>query len=287
MHTTTTNSYDTDNQGTHDTNSYAYGNVSRVDTTANDVNNQHIITGTSYYPYDDIGSGIYVTSLPLIPLSKIVAGKNITARPQYMEIIPLPLNRPILTNVTSAITYLTNGDCTGAATTVSHIYDASGLPSQQPMPTEIKAAPVDRTNIQPVPPMTVSMPICSTPPTRKTRSGPMPTIPVPQVDLGNGSPKRRTPTGRVLAISMILGTPYRRVSPGDSASSPSVTYAYNSTCSANVTAPCQELISPRASIPPQAAVPRSPENTLMAWAVSWRPWLLAPLPFRGCQPSLH
>ncbi len=44
VHTTSVNSYDTDNQGTHDTNGYTYGNLSRVDTTANDVNNQHIIT---------------------------------------------------------------------------------------------------------------------------------------------------------------------------------------------------------------------------------------------------
>ncbi len=48
--------------------------------------------------------------------------------------------------------------------------------------------------------------------------------------------------GKALAINMMY---WERLTaefqPGDSASSPSVTYKYTSTCATNVTAPCQEI----------------------------------------------
>ena len=54
--------YDGDNQGSSHTSGYDYGNVNKVDTTGNDVNGNHYIASTTYYPTDT--SSVYLTNLP-------------------------------------------------------------------------------------------------------------------------------------------------------------------------------------------------------------------------------
>jgi hypothetical protein len=54
VHTTVNTTYDGDNQGI--SAAYDYGNVSKVDTTGNDVGGLHFVQASTYYPNDNLGS---------------------------------------------------------------------------------------------------------------------------------------------------------------------------------------------------------------------------------------
>ena len=242
VHTTSINSYDTDNQGTLDTNGYAYGNLSRVDTTANDVNNQHIITGTTYYPYDQVGSGIYVTNLPAYTFTQDSSGKKYNCVASVYGNNTSPSQSPSSTNTTSDITYLNNGNCTGAAATIKHTYDASGSP----------ITATDANDNQGCTSGSNKYSACATydsfglhmltSSNAKNQIGTYGYDTTATGGFGQWLMKTTNANGQSVSYQYdVLGRLTAQFQPGDSASSPSVTYKYTSTCATNVTAPCQEI----------------------------------------------
>jgi YD repeat-containing protein len=128
VHKTTSYSYDTNNKS--GISGYDYGNLSEMDESDNYPSPSQIVTTQTYYPNDNVGSGIYLTSLPAITqtqdgsntpyaCSQSVYGNNSNAT-----------TPPSLPDVTQAQSYSIagSGGCTGTNNliTVQHTYDASG-----------------------------------------------------------------------------------------------------------------------------------------------------------------
>ncbi|GHO64329.1 hypothetical protein KSC_032210 [Ktedonobacter sp. SOSP1-52] len=125
LHKTITTSYDGDNQGV---GTYDYGNVSKVDVTANDVGGAHFITRNTFYPKDNIGSGQYLTDLSAQSFLQDASNNIYSCTASVYGSNTAYNQAPTLPQATQNIAYLTNGGCTGSSVTVKHGYDASGTP---------------------------------------------------------------------------------------------------------------------------------------------------------------
>ncbi|GCE23204.1 RHS repeat-associated core domain-containing protein [Dictyobacter kobayashii] len=134
VHKTTTYSYDGDNQGSSDVNGYDYGNVNQVDVTANDVNGNHYISKSTYYPNDNPLSSVYLTNLPALTKTQSASGTQYGCHATFYGGNSAFTTAPSLPDVTRTEDHTGYSDpsnsCNAPGPMVVNqaTYDASGTP---------------------------------------------------------------------------------------------------------------------------------------------------------------
>jgi hypothetical protein len=125
VHTTVNTTYDGGNQGI--SAPYDYGNVSKVDTTGNDVGGLHFVHASTYYPNDNLGSNIYLTNLPAFSKDQDGTGTSYGCTASIYGANTVAAHAPTIPAVTQQVGYLQlqNG-CTSPSVSTQHTYDGSG-----------------------------------------------------------------------------------------------------------------------------------------------------------------
>ncbi|MBV9615556.1 MAG: hypothetical protein JO031_08875, partial [Ktedonobacteraceae bacterium] len=126
VHTTVNTTYDGDNQGV---SAYDYGNVSKVDTTGNDVGGLHFIQASTYYPNDNLGSNVYLTNLPAFAKDLDGSGTSYGCTASIYGANTAATQAPTTPEVAQQVGYVQqHAGCTSSAVTTQHTYDSSGNP---------------------------------------------------------------------------------------------------------------------------------------------------------------
>ena len=244
LHKTTTTSYDGDNQGSSHANGYDYGNVSRVDTTANDVNGQHFVSGMTYYPNDNLGSNVYLTDLASYAFLQDGSGNRQTCSASQYGGNNAPNQAPSSDLVTSSLAYVNPGGCSGSTVATQHTYDASG----------VVLTGIDGDGHKGCTSGSNQYSACATYDSFDTHllSGTnaknQTTSYAYDSSAAGGFGQWETSTtdvnGQVTSYQYdALGRLTAVIRPGDSASSPTVSYTYTNTCANGSTNPCIEIDS--------------------------------------------
>ena len=245
VHSTTTDSYDTDNQGV---SAYDYGNLSNVDTTGNDVGGMHIVTHSTFYPNDNLPGNVFLTNLPAITQTRDGSGTPFACSQAVYQNNSSVTTSPSLPGVSQQQDYAKagNGGCTGSSNliTVQHTYDSSGNP----------ITGVDGDNHLGCTSGSSQYSACAIYDSSTYNA-----------HLTNAINARNQTTGYAYATSSsggygqwltsitdpnsqttsyqydVLGRLVAVVKPGDSSGSPTVSYSYINSCSNGNTSPCIEL----------------------------------------------
>ena len=127
VHSSTTYSYDSDNQGV---SAFDYGNLSNVDSSGNDLGGQHIVSHTTYYPNSNAGGGVYLTSLPAIVQTRDGSGTPFACSQSIYGSNSSAAAAPTLPGIAQAQAYTIagSGGCTGTSNLIAtqHTYDTIG-----------------------------------------------------------------------------------------------------------------------------------------------------------------
>jgi RHS repeat-associated protein len=126
VHTTVNTTYDGNNQGV---SAYDYGNVSKVDTTGNDVGGLHFVQASTYYPNDNLGSNVYLTNLPAFAQDLDGSGTSFGCTAFIYGANTTTSQAPTTPEVTKQAEYVQqHAGCTSTTVMTQHTYDSSGNP---------------------------------------------------------------------------------------------------------------------------------------------------------------
>ncbi|GHO48680.1 RHS repeat-associated core domain-containing protein [Ktedonospora formicarum] len=240
LHKTTTTAYDGDNKGV---GTYDYGNISKVDVTANDVGGAHFIARNTYYPSDNLGSSLFLTNLPAYSFTQDASSNTFGCMAFVYGANTAPSQAPQLTQATQTSSYLTNGACSGASATTRYSYDATGS----------ALTGIDADNHLGCTSGSSQFSTCATYDAFNTHLLTVTNAKNQTVTYGYDSASAAGGFGQWLLSTTdtngqtssyqydALGRLTAVIKPGDSASSPTITYTYTNTCSSGSTAPCLEI----------------------------------------------
>jgi RHS repeat-associated protein len=245
IHTTTTTTYDGNTCGAQ---GYDYGNVSKTDETANDVGGAHLVTATLFCPNDSISSGVYLTDLAAQTQMQDGSGTQYGCTQNFYGGNSSALATPTLPSLTRVDAYTAyTGGCTGTVTTTLHSYDASGnaitgtdadghLGCPSGAQQYSACATYDSMGVHLL--------------TATNAKNQVTTYEYDQdaaeAGFGEWLMSETDPNGQTTTYQYdALGRLTAVIRPGDSLSSPTITYTYVNKCSAGATTPCIELITTR------------------------------------------
>ncbi|GCE23180.1 hypothetical protein KDK_69800 [Dictyobacter kobayashii] len=248
VHKTTTSSYDGDNQGSSDVNGYDYGNVNQVDVTANDVNGNHYISKSTYYPNDNPLSSVYLTNLPALTKTQSASGTQYGCHATFYGGNSAFTTAPSLPDVTRTEDHTGYSDpsnsCNAPGPMVVNqaTYDASGMPVATLDPDSHKGC----TNGASQYTACASYDGFGTHLTKAYNAKNQ----LVQADYnstaaggyGQWLMATKDANGQSTAYQYdVLGRLTAVAAPDDTLTSPTTTYTYKNTCSQGSTAPCLEL----------------------------------------------
>ncbi|GCF10715.1 RHS repeat-associated core domain-containing protein [Dictyobacter arantiisoli] len=248
VHKTTTYSYDGDNQGSSHVSNYDYGNVNKVTVTANDVNSQQYISDTTYYPNDS--SSVYLTDLPGRTTTQDSSGTQYGCHVNFYGGSSSFTTPPSLPDVTrtedhtgysnptdgcvapgSLIVNQATYDASGNATTAIDADNHLGCTSGSGSTTYSACAAYDGFDTHLV---TVS--------NAKKQSSTNSYSASNTGGYGQWLLATKDANGQTTTFQYDgLGRLTAMAAPGDTLTSPTVSYTYNNTCTAGATAPCLEI----------------------------------------------
>src|SRR5579883_966889 len=241
IHTTTTTTYDGNTCGAQ---GYDYGNVSKTDETANDVGGAHLVTATLFCPNDSISSGVYLTNLAAQTQMQDGSGTQYGCTQNFYGGNSNALAPPTLPSLTRVDAYTAyTGGCTGTVTTTLHSYDASGnaitgtdadghLGCPSGAQQYSACATYDSMGVHLL--------------TATNAKNQVTTYEYDQdaaeAGFGEWLMSETDPNGPTTTYQYdALGRLTAVIRPGDSLSSPTITYTYVNKCSAGKTTPCLEI----------------------------------------------
>jgi RHS repeat-associated protein len=241
VHTTTAFTYDGNTCGSQ---GYDYGNVSKQDETANDVGGAHIVTVNTFCPNDNIAGGIFLTSLPAQTQTQNGSGTAYGCSQTYYGGNTSVLTTPSLPGVTRSDAFTSyTGGCTGSAVTTQHSYDSSGntitgidpdghLGCTSGSSQYTACATYDSFGTHLLTATNAKKQVTTYEYDQEAPEAGFGQWLVAETDVnGQTTTYKYDALGRLTAI----------IRPGDSVSSPTVTYTYNNTCSVGKTTPCLEI----------------------------------------------
>ncbi|GER89989.1 hypothetical protein KDW_41510 [Dictyobacter vulcani] len=245
VHKTTAYTYDGDNQGPDQTAGYDYGNVNQVDVSANDVNGNHYISKSTYYPNDHVGS-VYLTNLPALTTTQDASGTQYGCHANFYGGSSAFNTAPSLPDVTRTEDHTgysdpSNGcNAPGSMVVNQTVYDASGTPTATLDPDSHKGCNSN------------TYTACATYDgfgTHLTRAynakNQLVTADYNSTaggGYGHWVLATKDANGQTTAYQYdVLGRVTAVAAPGDSITSPTVSYSYKNTCTQGTTSPCLEL----------------------------------------------
>ncbi len=107
---------------------YDYGNVSKVDTTGNDVGGLHFIQASTYYPNDNLGSNVYLTNLPAFAQNMDGSGTSYGCNASIYGTNTTASQAPTIPagDAAGGVCASSEAGCTSSTVTTQHTYDSSG-----------------------------------------------------------------------------------------------------------------------------------------------------------------
>ncbi len=242
VHETTKYSYDGNGCG----DGYDYGNLTAQDETANDVGATHFIAETVFCPNDNLGSGIFLTNLPAKTYMQDQSGNQYgcTQNAYGSNTGDLtPPTVPSLTSTSEHTLYLETTNCTGPGNVSKHSYDAYGNQLTTTDPDNHLGCTLGSSQYSDCATYDGTFEtelLTSTNAKNQTTSYGYANTAAGgygQWLLSETDPNGETTSYQYDALGRLTGV----VEPGDSASSPTVTYTYTNTCTSGSTTPCLEL----------------------------------------------
>jgi len=243
VHTTKHSTYDGNGCGE----GYDYGNVTTEDTTANDVAGVHFLTENVFCPNDNLGSGIFLTDLLAKTYTQDQSGNQYGCHANFYGSNTGDLQAPSVPSLTRTEDHTpyngTPQNCVGAINATLHSYDASGnmLTTTDPdghlgctsgSAQYSACATYDSTYQTHLLTATNAKNQTTTYSYDSSASGGFGQWLISETD-----PNGQTTTYQYDALGRLTAV----IRPGDSLSSPTITYTYTNTCSAGSTTPCLEL----------------------------------------------
>jgi RHS repeat-associated protein len=241
VHTTTTYTYDGNTCGS---TGYDYGNVTKQDETANDVGGAHIVSVNTYCPNDNVSGGIFLTDLPAQTTTQDESGTSYGCTQNYYGGNSSALSQPTLPDVTrsDAFTNYSSG-CTGNAVTTLQNYDASGVSVNNTDPDGhlgCTQGSSQYTNCATYDSFDTHLLTATNAKNQVTTYEY--DQDAPEAGFGEWLMAETDPNGQTTTYQYdALGRLTAVIRPGDSVSSPTVTYTYVNKCSAGQTTPCLEI----------------------------------------------
>jgi RHS repeat-associated protein len=263
VHKQTAYSHDTDDQGV---SHYDYGNTNNIDVSGNDLGGNHFVTHSTMYPHDDLGNNIYLVNLPAITQVRDASSPPFDAFTCDQFVYGSNSNAttaPNVPDVTQAQSYTATG-CGGNLITVKHSYDASG--------NAITAT--DGDNHQGCPSGSPAYSACASydsfaahlvsATNAKNQATSYGYTTTAAGGFGQWLTSETDVNGQTTSYQYdILGRLTAVIRPGDSTSSPTVSYTYTNTCSNGSTTPCLELdTATRFTV-------GGPTSTMKQWYDGW------------------
>ncbi len=239
--------HDTDDQGV---SAYDYGNTTNIAISGNDLGSTDFITHQTFYPHDDISGGIYLTDLPAIVQTQdgtnSQSGTPVACSQYIYGANSSVTTSPTLPGATQAQAYTVVGSngCTGSANliTTKASYDASGNPittidgdnhlgCTSGSNTYSTCATYDSLAVHIVKVVNANNQTITSSYDSSASGG-----------FGEWLTSQTDVNGQVTSYQYdVLGRLTAVIRPGDSSSSPTITYTYINTCSNGGTGPCIEL----------------------------------------------
>ena len=243
VHTTTTPTYDGNTCGAQH---YDYGNVTKTAETANDVGGAQIVNTTLFCPNDLISSGIYLTNQPAQTQTLDGSGTQYGCTQNYYGGNTSVTTVPTVPSVTRTDEFTPyTGGCTGAALTTLHSYDSSGNSITGTDPDGHQGCTSGSSQYSAC--ATYDSSSFNTHLLTATNAKNQVTTydydpDAPEAGYGQWLMAKTDANGQTTTYAYdALGRLTAIINPGDSASSPTITYTYTNKCSAGKTTPCLEI----------------------------------------------